>query len=83
MSTQALTFNHSVHSVFWAGAGALFAVLRTLGLLLGLALGLAGAFALVIAFWVLICQVAMGLVIIAAFAIATYPRTAPRTAVRS
>lgn len=45
-------------SVLAASLGALWSLLRTVALLLGLA-------------------------IIAAFAIATYPRTAPRTAVRS
>lgn len=80
MSTHALTFNHSIHSVVWAISGALFAVLRTLGLLLGLALGLAGVFALVIAFWLPICQIAGAGLVIAAFALATYPRTAVRNA---
>lgn len=79
-STHAFTANFNAQSFCWAGAGALFAVLRTLGLLLGLALGLAGVFALVIAFWLLICQIAGASLVIAAFALATYPRTAVRNA---
>ena len=78
MTTIAISQNFNPQSIAWAGAGALFAVLRTLGLLLGLALGLAGVFALVALFWWPICQVVGAGAIIAAFAIATYPRTAVR-----
>lgn len=74
MSTHALTFNHSFHSVTWAGAGALWSLLRTLALLLVAAVGLAVTFAVVAAFWLPICQVAGGMAIVAAFGWVTFPR---------
>lgn len=53
---------------------ALWSLLRTLTILLGLAVALAAVFALVAAFWLPICQVAGALSLIAAFGWATYPR---------
>ena len=55
--------------------GGLWAFLRTLAIVLGLAVGLAGAFAVVVAFWLPICQIAGCLALIAAFAYVTYPRS--------
>ena len=55
--------------------GALFALLRTLLALCGLAVCLGAVFALVVAFWLPICQIVGGLAIIAAFGWATFPRS--------
>ena len=62
-------------SVMAGATVALFALLRTLASVLGLAVGLAGAFAVVVAFWLPICQIAGYLALIAAFAYVTYPRS--------
>ncbi|MBK8468029.1 MAG: hypothetical protein IPL32_19620 [Chloracidobacterium sp.] len=62
-------------SVMAGATVALFALLRTLAIVLGLAVGLAGAFAVVVAFWLPICQIAGCLALIAAFAYVTYPRS--------
>ena len=61
-------------SVLQNAIGALFALLRTLALLLLGAVGLAAVFAVVVAFWLPICQVCGALVIIALFGWATFPR---------
>lgn len=75
MTTQALTFNYSPQSVAWASAYALWAFLRAVALLiLGGAL-LAGVFAVVVAFWLPICQIAGCIGLIALFGWATYPRS--------
>ena len=50
-------------------------LLRTLALLLVAGAALAGVFAVVVAFWLPICQVVGALVIVAIFAVATYPRS--------
>ena len=62
-------------SVMAGATVALFALLRTLAIVLGLAVGLAGAFAVVVAFWLPIAQVCGALAIIAAFGWVTYPRS--------
>ena len=62
-------------SVLQNAIGALFAFLRTLLPLLVAGAALAGVFAVVVAFWVIICQVVGALVIVAIFAVATYPRS--------
>ena len=61
-------------SVLQIAVCALWSLLRTLAIVLGLAVGLAGAFAVVVAFWLPIAQVCGALAIIAAFAYVTYPR---------
>lgn len=67
-------------SVMAGAVCALWALLRTLAIVLGLAVALAGAFAVVVAFWLPICQIVGALAIITAFGWATYPRTrAPRS----
>ena len=65
-------------SILAAGLSSLFALLRTLALLLVGGAALAAVFALVIAFWLPICQVCVALAIICAYAWLTYPRTAAR-----
>lgn len=65
-------------SIMAAGLSSLFALLRTLALLLLGAAALAAVFALVIAFWLPIAQVVGALAIIGAYAWATFPRTAVR-----
>ena len=65
-------------SVMAGATVALFAFLRTLALLLVGGAALAAVFALVIAFWLPICQVCVALAIICAYAWLTYPRTAAR-----
>ena len=65
-------------SILTGAVGALFALLRVLAIVLGLAVGLAAVFAVVVAFWLPLCQVCGALAIIAAFAYVTYPRTAVR-----
>ena len=79
-SSYTFSQNHNLSSVM-AGAGAiLWACLRTLAIVLGLAVALAAVFAVVVAFWLPICQVIGAGAIIAAFGWATYPRTrAPRS----
>lgn len=62
-------------SVMAGATVALFALLRTLALLLVAGAALAGVFAVVVAFWLPICQVVGALVIVAIFAVATYPRS--------
>jgi len=76
VTTLALTQTHNLQSITWAGAGALGALLRTLAvaLLAGVLLtGCCAAAVIVTAmipptFWA-------GLVIIAGYAVATYPRS--------
>lgn len=75
MSTQALTANFNSQTLVWAGAGALWSLLRTVALLLVAGGILAVTFAVVVAFWLPICQIGAGLAIVAAFAWLTYPRT--------
>jgi hypothetical protein len=65
-------------SVLATCLGALWALLRTLLAVAGLAVCLGGVFAVVVAFWLPICQVVGCLAIIAAFAYVTYPRTPVR-----
>lgn len=62
-------------SVLQNAVGALWALLRTLLVVLGLAVGLAGVFAVVVAVWLPLLQVVGGLAIVAAFGWATYPRS--------
>ena len=61
-------------SVMAGATVALFALLRTLLLVLVASAALAGVFALVVAFWLPICQVCGALAIIAAFGWGTFPR---------
>lgn len=80
MSSYAISQKYDLPSVVAGAVGALWALLRTLAIVLGLAVALAGAFAVVVAFWLPICQIVGALAIIAAFGWATYPRTrAPRS----
>lgn len=65
-------------SILAGAVGALFALLRTLALLLVAGAALAGVFAVVVAFWLPIAQVCGALAIIALFAWVTFPRTAVR-----
>ena len=65
-------------TILAAGLSSLFALLRTLALLLLGAAALAGVFALVIAFWLPLCQVCGALAIVVAFGWVTFPRTAVR-----
>lgn len=74
MTTQALTANFSSRTIAWAGAGALWALLRTLALLLLGGALLAGVFAVVVAFWLPICQIAGCIGLIVLFAWVTVPR---------
>lgn len=75
MSTQALTANFNAQSITWAGAGALWALLRTVAIILGLAIALGGLFAVVVTFGLPICQIAGCIGIIVAFAYATFPKS--------
>ena len=65
-------------TILSTGLSSLFALLRTLALLLLGAAALAGVFALVIAFWLSVAQVAGALAIIGGFPWVTYPPTAAR-----
>lgn len=65
-------------SVLYGATVALFALLRTLAIVLGLAVCLAATFAVVVAFWVPLCQVCGAMAIIALFGWVTFPRTAVR-----
>lgn len=67
-------FSESVNFQSVLRAGGLFALLRTLAMVLILAVALAGVFAVVVAFWLPICQMVGGLAIIAAFGWVTFPR---------
>lgn len=62
-------------SVMAGATVALFALLRTLAIVLGLAVGLAAVFAVVVALWLPICKVCGALAIIGAFGWVTYPRS--------
>lgn len=62
-------------SVLQNAVGALFALLRTLLLLLVGAAALGAVFAVVVAFWWPMCQVVCAMALIAAFGWATYPRS--------
>ena len=44
-------------SILTGAVGALFALLRVLAIVLGLAVGLAAVFAVVVSFWLPLCQV--------------------------
>lgn len=66
-------------SILTGAVGALWSLLRTLAIVLGLAVCLAGLFALVVAFWLPICQVCGALAIIALFGWVTYPRSSKVT----
>lgn len=80
MSSYAISQNYDVRDLLATALGALWAWLRWLTLLLVAGVGLAAVFAVVVAFWLPLCQIAGALVIIAAFGWATYPRTrAPRS----
>lgn len=83
MTTLALTQNHNTQSITWAGAGALWAILRTLLLLTigacAMALlfaGVVAAVAVIAACWLAIIKVAGCLALIALFGWATYPQRA-------
>ncbi len=65
-------------SVMAGATVALFALLRTLALLLVAGAAMAATFAVVVAFWLPLCQVCGALAIIALFAWVTFPRTAVR-----
>lgn len=75
MSSYAISQNYDLSSVMAGAVGALWACLRTLAIVLALAVALAGVFAAVVAFWLPICQVCGALAIIAAFGWVTYPRS--------
>ena len=74
ISSYQFSQRFDIVSILAAGAGSVWAILRTVTIVLGLA----AAFAVVAAFWLPICQVCGALAIIAAFAYVTYPRTAVR-----
>lgn len=65
-------------SILTGAVGALWSLLRVLAIVLGLAVALAGVFAVVVAFWLPIAQVCGALAIIALFAWVTFPRSAVR-----
>lgn len=62
-------------SILAAGLSSLFALLRTLALILVAGAALAGVFAVVALFWMPICQIAGCLAIISALAYVSYPRS--------
>ena len=62
-------------SVMATALWSLWSLLRTLAIVLGLAVALAAVFAVVVAFWLPIVQVIGAGAIIGAFAWLTYPRT--------
>ena len=61
-------------TILSTGLSSLFALLRTLALLLVAGAALAGVFAVVVAFWLPVAQFCGALAIIALFAWVTYPR---------
>ena len=61
-------------TILSTGLSSLFALLRTLALLLVAGAALAGVFAVVVAFWLPICQVVGALAIVVAFGWATFPK---------
>ena len=67
-------------SVMAGATVALFALLRTLLAIVGLAVCLGAIFAVVFTFWLPIVQIAGCLVIVAIFAVATYPRSKGKVA---
>lgn len=75
MSTLAISQNFNAQSITWAGTSTLWALLRTLALLLLGGALLAGVFAVAVAFWLPICQIAGCIGIIVAFAYATFPKS--------
>lgn len=75
ISSYAFSQRFDALSVMAGAVVALWSILRVLALLLGLAVGLAATFAVVVAFWLPICQVCGALAIIALFAWVTYPRS--------
>jgi hypothetical protein len=75
MTSYAISQNYDVRDVLSAALWSMWACLRWLALLLVAGAALAGVFALVIAFWLPICQVCGAVAIIGAFGWATYPRS--------
>jgi len=65
-------------TIISTGLSSLFALLRTLLAIVGLAVCLGAIFAVVFTFWLPIAQIAGCLAIVAAFAWVTFPRTAVR-----
>ena len=62
-------------SILTGAAWSLWSLLRTVAIVLGLAVCLAATFAVVVAFWLPICQFCGALAIIGAFGWVTYPRS--------
>ncbi len=80
MTTLAITQHHNPQSLAWAVAATLWAILRTLLIILVGAALFAGVIALVVAVvgaipW----QLYLGAAIITLYAVATYPRKAVRS----
>lgn len=80
MTSYAISQNYSFLSALQDAGGALWSLVRGLAFVLVGAVGLAAVFAVVVAFWLPICQIAGALALIAAFGYVTYPRRrAPRS----
>lgn len=75
MTSYQISERFDTGSILAAGLSSLFALLRTLAIVLGLALAIAATFAVVVAFWLPIVQGIGCLAIIAAYAWATFPRS--------
>lgn len=75
VSSYSISQSLDLPTFAWASAYALWSLLRTVAIILGLAIALGSLFAVVVAFWLPICQIAGCLAIVVAFGWATYPRT--------
>lgn len=77
MSTLILTQENNLQSVVWtlaAGLWSLVSALCVVACVLSLVILLGAVFAFVVAHWVLLVQVAGAVILVALFALATYPK---------
>jgi len=75
ISSYQFAERYDAQTILYGAALALFAMLRTLLLVLVAGAALAAVFAAVVAFWLPICQVVGGLAIVGVFGWATFPRS--------
>lgn len=74
ISSYRFSQSYNTQSILQDATRSLFAFLRTLALLLLAGAVLAVVFAVLVAFWLPLAQIAGGLAIVGAFGWATYPR---------